>query len=353
MHWLQELNAVQRAGKRAISIAVVSTRGSVPREAGTRMLVTADEVTGTIGGGHLEFKAIDIARGILGVNGSGSLQRFPLGASLGQCCGGVVNLLFEPVAPNAAWTGQILQFRAAGQHCMAVTPARGEDGKLLVTADDRYGSLGPALYNEKIETIARQRLAANEMSTLLMVGDSEYFFERISAPDFNIMLFGAGHVGHALVQILSALPCNVTWIDSREDAFPAQVAVNIATQVSDSPPEEVAHARAGSYFVVMTHNHSLDQAICEQILRQQHFAYFGMIGSLSKRRQFERRLVARGISGERIAKMACPIGAGAIASKEPMAIAVAVAAELLIEFESAQRSMAGRNHHHLSYSHAR
>ena len=338
-HWVDELASVQSREQSAISVAVASTKGSVPREAGTRMLVTSAEVFGTIGGGHLEFKAIQISRDMLASGGPSLLMRFPLGASLGQCCGGLVNLLFEPVIPGTKWVEEILDFQQQGKSCIAVTPTHGSvtAGKLLITGEIHVGSLGSETLDREAIAIAKHRLADNQSSNLLAVGGDEYFFEAISAPDFNVALFGAGHVGRAVAKILAELPCKITWIDSREGEFPAEIPHRAERRVNDFPEEEVAKAVSGSYFLVMTHSHQLDLAICERILRRQDFAYFGLIGSLSKRRQFERRLIARGISARRFDDMICPIGAGGIASKEPMAIAVAVAAELLQRREALKK----------------
>ena len=97
--WLDALVRLRGRGVPATLVSVVSAKGSVPRGPGTRMVVTADAVEGTIGGGHLELTAIGIARDMLSTASAraGELRRFPLGASLGQCCGGLVNLLFEPI----------------------------------------------------------------------------------------------------------------------------------------------------------------------------------------------------------------------------------------------------------------
>lgn len=301
------------------------------------MLVSDDSVIGTIGGGHLEFKAIGIARDILAQGGESALLRFPLGASLGQCCGGLVNLLFEPVAVDAKWVEKLHSLNHAGQDAVAVTPTHGITEKLIVTTDDFCGTTGESSVDNLLVNIARQRLADRTGSTIAAVGGEQYFFEYVPALNFHVVLFGAGHVGRALVKILGGLPCNVTWIDSRDEEFPCEIPANVEKCVNEFPADEVAHMRAGSYFLVMTHNHQLDQEICEHILQRQDFRYFGMIGSISKRRQFERRLVSRGIAAERLADMVCPIGAGGIHSKEPMAIAVSVAAELLQRYEQVQR----------------
>jgi xanthine dehydrogenase accessory factor len=143
------------------------------------------------------------------------------------------------------------------------------------------------------------------------------------------VLFGAGHVGRALVNVLSALSCRITWVDSRDDALPTAVPGNVECVATDVPEAEVAAAPAGAYFLVMTHSHALDEQLAGAILARADFAYFGLIGSVSKRRQFERRLEARGMPRSRLTAMTCPIGIAGIAGKEPEVIAIAVAAELL------------------------
>jgi xanthine dehydrogenase accessory factor len=338
--WMATLSDLWRRRQLAVLVTMASVKGSAPRAPGTKMLVTADGVDGTIGGGHLEFTAIDIARKQLHGGESAQLRRFPLGASLGQCCGGVVNLLFEPVAADAAWVGTLLALRAQGGEFVVVTPAHGaaHGGKLFVTRHETQGTLGTAPRDTAAAAIARDLIAGNPRARLVSVPDAAgagdtmdalCFFDPVFPADFNVVLFGAGHVGRALVNILGGLPCRVTWIDSRDEEFPPAVPGNVEVVATDAPEAEADAATPGSYFLVMTHSHALDEQLSERILRRADFAYFGLIGSVAKRRQFERRLAARGIGAESLAAMICPIGVGGIAGKEPGVIAVAVAAELL------------------------
>src|SRR5262249_55111735 len=124
--------------------------------------------------------------------------------------------------------------------------------------------------------------------------------------------------------------------------FPAEVPGNVTVIATDMPEAEVVAAPQGAYFLVMTHSHPLDQALAEAILQRGGYAYFGLIGSVSKRRQFERRMVERGIPPASFATMTCPIGVPEIKGKEPSTIAVAVAAQLLQVKE--QRAVASRLH---------
>lgn len=145
----------------------------------------------------------------------------------------------------------------------------------------------------------------------------------------HVVLFGAGHVGHALVRLLGSLPCVVQWVDERDELFPDETPANVQVEATDTPAALVERAPPGAYFVVMTHNHALDFELTMRILRRRDFAWFGLIGSQTKRVKFERRLVARGIEPARLAQMVCPVGVPGIVDKAPASIAVALAAQLL------------------------
>lgn len=337
-HWLATLLRLRKCGTPSVLVSVVSTKGSVPRAPGTRMVVSVDEVDGTIGGGHLEFSAIGIARDMLAATrfSSVDLRRFPLGASLGQCCGGLVNLLFEPIGTDAAWVATLGSLRERGVPVVVATPFEHSiTGRLIVTADRADGSVGDAGLGARIVDAARTLLAQGGEAQLLRFASSgensdvDVFLDPLRDNPFDIVLFGAGHVGRALVQMLAALPCRVTWVDARESEFPANVPDNVSVVATDMPEEEVAAAPTEAYFLVMTHSHPLDQTLAEAILRRGGFAYFGLIGSVSKRRQFERRMARRGFSEASFLDMTCPIGVPGITGKEPATIAIAVAAQLL------------------------
>ncbi|WP_395066953.1 xanthine dehydrogenase accessory protein XdhC [Paraburkholderia silvatlantica] len=145
----------------------------------------------------------------------------------------------------------------------------------------------------------------------------------------HIVLFGAGHVGHALVTLLGMLPCVVQWVDERDELFPDEVPANVQIEATDTPAAIVDEAPAGAYFLVMTHNHALDFELSERIMRRRDFAWFGLIGSKTKRVKFERRLIERGVQAQRMDEMTCPIGVTGIVDKAPASIAVAVAAQLM------------------------
>jgi len=241
----------------AMVVEVASSKGSVPREPGTRMLVAADDLQGTIGGGHLELQAIADARSRAGQRFE---QRIALGPTLGQCCGGVLTLDFSPLD--------------------AATLARWPD----------------------------------------------------EPPLFTLQLYGAGHVGRAIVRLLADLHCRVQWIDEREEEFPSWTTPPHIERLCVEPVEaEVPLAPPGCFFLVLTHSHELDLRLAQAILKRADFGFFGLIGSATKRARFEHRLAERGVTPEAIARMICPIGVPGIVGKQPEVIAVAVVAQLLRE----------------------
>lgn len=339
--WLHDLADLIARKERGVSIAIASARGSVPRDAGTRMLVTASRAVGTIGGGHLEFRAVQIAREVLQGETQVSLHRFPLGASLGQCCGGLVNLLFEPIeASSAQWVDALFMAQQSGQSATIVTATHGiaHAGKMVVMGDSTCGSLGETKIDKQAIMLSRVGVCDGGLACLKTINGHEYLFERVDPVAFNVALFGAGHVARALVMLLGALPCTVRWIDSRANEFPPSIPRNVHAVIAPFPADEVEDLPRGAMTLVMTHDHALDQTICEAVLKRNDFAYFGLIGSETKRRLFEKRLLARGMTEAMLAQMHCPIGFGRvrIQSKEPMAIAIAVAAEILQVVERVQ-----------------
>ncbi len=180
-----------------------------------------------------------------------------------------------------------------------------------------------------IPIAVRESMTIAREPTLLDGVDASWYVERVARSDFRVVIFGNGHVGRALVQVLGTLACEITWVDAREHDFPAVVPANTTVIASDTPEDAIDAIEPGSYCLVMTHSHALDFELTRRLLTRDDFRYFGLIGSASKRAQFERRLRARDIRADALKRITCPIGSGAIASKEPGAIAISVAAEIL------------------------
>ena len=333
--WLTTLMA-----EPAVLVTVAIVEGSGPREPGARMLVTADGQVDTIGGGHLEMCAVDVGRSMLkgaaradeGVHAR--LERYALGPTLGQCCGGVVHLAFELIDTSLADVMASLRrrwredsWRLSAIDGVPVSLLLDADGAVVAGASADAAAFGPAF-----PVIDHQR----GTHILRDTAGRRWLADPCLAPRAHLLLFGAGHVGAAIVRMLGELPCTVTWIDEREDMFPQSIPANVTVEATDAPEALVAAAPAGASYLVMTHSHTLDQRLSEAILSRSDVGWFGLIGSKTKRVQFERRMAARGLPQERIAAMVCPIGIAGITNKLPAAIAASVCAQLLMVWEAQQ-----------------
>lgn len=321
--WIEELSDRAAAGESAVLVTVAGIRGSAPREVGAKMIVTATEAIGTIGGGQLEYQSTRIAAGLLD-DDRNSLRSFPLGSSMGQCCGGVVEVLFEPVSAGMpAWLRDLRALYGQRQPAIVVTRiSRTAPAKFVVTADSVFGEDES---DERMVAVAREILEGDKPDARRQVQE---FYEPVVMPDLNIAVFGAGHVGSAVVRALSGLDCNIRWIDSRRNMF-RDVPGNVRAIEAPEPALEVAAMPPASYYLVMTHSHAMDFDICDRILRRGDERYCGLIGSLSKRRRFEKRYRQQGMAQGMIDRLVCPIGVGGISGKKPAEIAVSVAAEVL------------------------
>ena len=327
--WIDELSDLTAAGEAAVLVTISGIRGSSPREPGAKMIVTARETIGTIGGGQLEHQCTHIAAGLLDKATRPATRRFPLGPALGQCCGGVVDVLFEPVGSGLPeWLRDLRALHGQREPSVLVTDT-GSGAKLVVTGDSLFGVAEDAC-DARVVAEARRYLGGGD--ALLEHGT---FYEPVLASEFNIAVFGAGHVGTAVVSLLSGLDCNIRWVDSRKDIFRA-VPRNVRSVETDEPAFEVVAMPPGSYYLVMTHSHPLDFDICDRILRRGDAAYCGLIGSLTKRRRFEKRLLRQGLSQRTLEQLVCPIGVTGISGKKPAEIAIAVAAEVLQVYGRAQ-----------------
>ena len=352
--WLEPLTAALVREQPVVLVVVATTQGSAPRETGAAMTVSAAHCVGSIGGGHLEYEATRIARDALATQAPCGtwIVRFPLAARLGQCCGGVATLAFSKVDGHArGWLEAAAACARTGAPFALVTgiAAATESGsRLLVTLDDARGTLGNGTLDSAAIALARTRLAgAAQGAALVRFAHDEQatLLVQVERPDpFPVILFGNGHVGRALVEVLGVVPAQVRWVDSRGEDFPRRVPDNVEVVVSDAPEDELRGAPSGAFVVVTTHSHALDFTLIEAALTRDDWRYVGLIGSKSKRAQFERRLAARGHAADALARVRCPIGTeGAmIRGKHPGAIAIAIAAELLVVREAGVRSPALR-----------
>jgi xanthine dehydrogenase accessory factor len=163
-------------------------------------------------------------------------------------------------------------------------------------------------------------------------GMTQVLFEPWGLPQPEVYVFGAGHVGQALVSILATLPCRVNWVDQREAQFGA-VPAGVCCHHTDDPCDIARHAPVNSLFVVMTHHHPLDLALAETLLRRGRYRYLGVIGSQTKRQRFDYLLEGKGIAREMLDTLRCPIGLPDVKGKLPAEIAVAVAGEIIAVYQ--------------------
>jgi xanthine dehydrogenase accessory factor len=155
------------------------------------------------------------------------------------------------------------------------------------------------------------------------------FFERLDEEYPAVWLYGAGHVGQALAGMLVQLPVRLLWHDSRQGQFPGAACGYSRVLPESDLVRTVVEAAPGTYFIVMTHDHSLDYDLCRAVLLRDDSSWLGLIGSQSKGARFRSRLRRDGFGGKAIDRLVCPIGVTGVNSKWPAAIAVAIAAQLM------------------------
>jgi len=327
-NWLAVLPRALDAEPAVIRVTLASVLGSAPRDAGTSMLVGKQTQYGSIGGGNLEFKAVEIARSMLRKTRPWQVARFPLGPALAQCCGGFVELWFERI--EAAEGESFLEFASLPGAKLLVTAAtRGERLRRSWLRRDGQSAIdGSTAEPGVLDAIAS--MASDKLGACLVSSEaSGILVERLPLAQLPLFVFGAGHVGSALIPILSGLRFAVTWVDSREEMFPQTLPANVIARPLSSALEEVGRAPAGAAFAVLTHDHALDYELCRAILLRGDFRFAGLIGSQTKAARFAHRFAREGIPAEVYTRLHCPIGIDGIVSKYPSAIAVSIAAQLL------------------------
>jgi xanthine dehydrogenase accessory factor len=311
---LSGLAAALEPHGRVARVVIAGVEGSSPREVGASMLVWGDTSrgggqSGTIGGGALEFEAATKAREWLGLRPltptlspggergpvAPRIDRVALGPSLGQCCGGAVTLWTEVYdAVPVAVSGVVA--RGVGEMPLAVA-------RVLAAARGQGVRPSPGLV-------------------------AGWLVEPVAEAERQVWVWGAGHVGRALVAMLAPLPgIAVTWVDVAAERFPGVVPEGVTVVPARDPALVADHAPVGAEHLVLTFSHALDLELCHRLLNRGSVG-LGLIGSATKWGRFRSRLGALGHSGEAIARIQCPIGDPSL-GKHPQAIAVGVVAELL------------------------
>ncbi len=255
-------------------VRIHAARGSTPQGIGASMMITEEgAISGTIGGGALEYAVINEAVHLMKSGATGIIKKhYPLGPDLGQCCGGSVEI-----------------------------------------------EIGIFDQSMRADILSKRASLRDEASTPLY-------------------LFGAGHVGRALVMALAPLPFTVTWIDERAEIFPDHIPRNVNAKRVDNPIDEIGSIPHEGFCLVMTHSHPLDLALVGAALKRSDLAYIGLIGSATKRARFESRLRQSGQGAAALKRMICPVGLPGLYGKEPAVIAASIAGDLLIRRQALQNA---------------
>ncbi|MDU9004953.1 xanthine dehydrogenase accessory protein XdhC [Sedimentitalea todarodis] len=293
---LQDLRAAVAGHGRVARVVIAAIRGSSPREVGAAMLVWKTGQSGTIGGGTLEFEAAQAARSA----SRHGLSHHALGPDLGQCCGGAVTLLTETYDAEtvAVLDPEVIARPVSGPADMPMAIRR-----VLATARSQGVTPAPQLVDG-------------------------WMIEPVHQPARPLWIWGAGHVGRALVQVLAPMPdLAITWVDTAPNRFPGDVPSNVTAVPAAKPAELVRHAPAHAEHLILTYSHTLDLDLCHRLLGHD-FAFAGLIGSKTKWARFRSRLGALDHPPDRIADITCPIGDPTL-GKHPQMIAVGVAAALM------------------------
>jgi xanthine dehydrogenase accessory factor len=319
-----------------VRVSIVRVEGSAPRGAGAAMTVTAEAFTGTIGGGALEHEALIAARKMLpehrGTGAPGwwrSVRDFPLGPSLGQCCGGHVRLLFE-VLTAAELTVMTESLGESGAEAMALRPLT--SGAPMEFAHHRKDDRDH--WPLPLRRVIRETLSGARPRGPILVAD--WYAEPLGPDLAPLFLYGAGHVGRAVAKLLVDLPFEVHWVDTGADRYPDEMPPRVHRLVAADPARAAHHAPAGAWHVVMTFSHAIDLEVCRTVLARGDFAYLGLIASKTKRARFVRRLRDAGLPEAALARLHAPIGLPGLEGKEPSVIAVSLAADLLLRLRQGE-----------------
>jgi xanthine dehydrogenase accessory factor len=311
--WLTSLTESLSRGETIASVICVDVRGSAPCSAGSRMLVGRSRIWGTIGGGNLEFQAIKQARRLIEhADRRCLLQDLPLGPLLSQCCGGRVKLVFEKFLPEDRGFIEI---------------AINNDGVIKTNCSpDNYGTWIIGRHGDLLASLTGEPL--HDSVHMTKGFDGTFWYEPTAADARRVFIIGGGHIGQALAHILEPLRCNTIIVDRRDEVV-RKLEPRFTVVRTEGFEDLVEHWLGEPLAVVLTHNHDLDYSWVRSVLKSGGSAYCGLIGSKTKRARFLRRLREDGLSSEQIEHLTCPIGLSGTKSKDPGAVALSTAAQLL------------------------
>ena len=305
-NWIAAADQLVSEDKAIAHAVVIFVRGSSPREVGANMVISETQIWNTIGGGSLEFEVMKQARSLIKENShiaKSSYRRvlnLALGPDMGQCCGGQVKVLLEIL--NRSDIDGLLSY-AEGVFTLAHPLKTGSSIEIFDGKDSSWSN--PKLENDTFILPTAKRLTP-------------------------LFVYGAGHVGRALMKFVSNLDFDLHWVDIDEDRFPKEFTVVYSKVVAKDPQMIASHAPSDAYHIILTHSHPLDEAICFALLSRNKFEFCGLIGSQTKNARFRSRLTKMGVTDAQLKRLTCPIGIDDINSKEPVKVAISIVAQLAI-----------------------
>ncbi len=259
------------SGNRAVLVTITNVKGSAPRDVGTQMVLSSTgKQVGTIGGGKLEWQALMMAEQLFEQNN----QYFTTQA----------DFILGPDLDQCCGGHVTLQFEG--------------------------------FTKSEVEQVREKAQRETSQNT-----------------NQPVFVFGAGHVGKAVINALAPLAFDITWFDSRKNMFPDTLPQNVKAMQFKAVSDCFELAKQNTFVLIMTHEHGLDFDITNKALKAKQIVFTGLIGSQTKKARFTRRLAEQGLSPAKIEKLTCPIGIKGISDKSPPAIAASVATQLLQQIE--------------------
>ena len=306
--WVRAAYEIALQNKRCVLVFVTEHKGSTPRETGAWVLISEDQCLGTLGGGEVERTAIAEAHDLLAARKKWQRtdDSFQLGPDLGQCCGGFMSALLEPIDESAiAWLEEALSVETEGYVFFPLT-----------SRSDTPQVINDCLPDNLGETIG-------------------VHIQPLLDPRPRIVLYGGGHVGKAIAVIATQMPVRLEVVDERLDIL-AEIPCsnNIKISHRDNSPSHARELTDADAVLIMTHSHGLDYRLCHMLLGNTDISYIGLIGSETKSARFRSGFLKEGFHTDAIDQITCPIGAAGPNGKEPGIIAIAALNEIMQTLES-------------------
>ena len=220
---------------------------------------------------------------------------------------------------------------------------RDRGAKMVITRLGAFDTIGGGRLEQLVIESARASLALNVKSQHLehfpLAGKAQQccggsvavLLEVFPAARLPVTIFGAGHIGRALVDVLTQCDSRIQWVDSRAERLPEIRAGNVTPIVREVPESIVETLNSNERVIIVTHDHALDLRLLSRLLDETSIQSIGLIGSATKAARFKTQLRALGIPASEDHRWCCPVGLESVRGKLPMEVAVSIAAQLLSE----------------------